>query len=92
MKDNLGNPLSLLNVGSNFEISIKELALKIAQFIDYEGEIIWDKNKPDGTPRKILDSSRLRDLGWVAKTDLDQGIKLTIKSYRKEIENGSIRL
>ena len=92
MKDNLGNPLSLLNVGSNFEISIKDLALKIAQFIDYEGEIIWDKNKPDGTPRKILDSSRLRDLGWVAKTDLDQGIKLTIKSYRKEIENGSIRL
>ena len=92
MKDNLGNPLSLLNVGSNFEISIKDLALKIAQFVDYEGEIIWDKNKPDGTPRKILDSSRLRDLGWVAKTDLDQGIKLTIKSYRKEIENGSIRL
>ena len=90
-KDSFGNSLSLLNVGSNFEISIKDLALKIAKFIDYEGEIIWDKNKPDGTPRKILDSSRLRDMGWVAKTDLDKGIKLTIKSYGKEIENGSIR-
>ena len=90
-KDSFGNSLSLLNVGSNFEISIKDLAFKIAKFIDYEGEIIWDKNKPDGTPRKILDSSRLRNMGWVAKTDLDKGIKLTIKSYGKEIENGSIR-
>ena len=91
IKDSFGNSLYLLNVGSNFEISIKDLALKIAELIDYEGEIIWDKDKPDGTPRKILDSSRLRNMGWLAKTDLDKGIKLTIESYRKEIENGSIR-
>jgi len=91
IKNSFGDSLCLLNVGSSFEISIKDLAFKISKFIDYEGEIIWDKNKPDGTPRKILDSSRLRDMGWVAKTDLDKGIKLTIKSYRKEIENGSIR-
>jgi len=91
IKDNCGNSLYLLNVGSNYEISIKDLAYKIAVLIDYKGEIIWDKNKPDGTPRKILDSSRLRDLGWAAKTDLHKGIELTIQSYRKEIENESIR-
>ena len=66
--------------------------MKISELIDYEGEIIWDKNKLDRTLRKILDSSRLWNLVWVAKTDLDLGLKLTIKSHRKEIENVSIRI
>tara|TARA_Y100001978_G_scaffold200888_1_gene218076 strand:- start:1410 stop:2426 length:1017 start_codon:yes stop_codon:yes gene_type:complete len=82
----------IINVGSNFEITIKELAEKIAKLFDYQGEIIWDKNMPDGTPKKKLDTSKLEELGWEASTNLDNGLKLTIESYRKEIMNRNIRL
>ena len=75
--------LNWLNVGSKFEISIKDLASKIANIIGYKGEIEWDKNKPDGTPRKKLDTSKLSLLGWEAKTNLDVGILKTINSLKK---------
>jgi len=65
----------LYNVGSGHEISIKELAIMIQQIIGHKGEIIWDKNKPNGTPRKILDSSKLLSIGWNPKTGLYEGIK-----------------
>lgn len=79
LKDNL----FWLNVGSGEEISIKKLAYLIANLISYEGEIIWDKSKPDGTPRKLLDSRRLRDLGWEPIIDLKSGLKLAIKDFNK---------
>ena len=72
-----------LNVGSGEEISIRNLAEKIANVIGYKGEINWDKTKPDGTPRKILDSSRLNKIGWSPKINLDEGLKITIAEYRK---------
>ena len=75
--------LNWLNVGSKFEISIKDLASKIANIIGYKGEIEWDKNKPDGTPRKKLDTTKLSLLGWEAKTNLDEGILKTINSLKK---------
>ena len=65
----------LYNVGSGYEISIKELAIMIQQIIGHKGEIIWDKNKPNGTPRKILDSSKLLSIGWNPKIGLYAGIK-----------------
>lgn len=65
----------LYNVGSGHEISIKELAIMIQQIIGHRGEIIWDKNKPNGTPRKILDSSKLMSIGWKPKAGLFVGIK-----------------
>ena len=65
----------LYNVGSGHEISIKELAIMIQQIIGHKGEIIWDKNKPNGTPRKILDSSKLMSIGWKPKVGLFVGIK-----------------
>jgi len=65
----------LYNVGSGHEISIKELAILIQQIIGHKGEIIWDKNKPNGTPRKILDSSKLLSIGWNPKFGLYEGIK-----------------
>jgi GDP-L-fucose synthase len=65
----------LYNVGSGHEISIKELAIMIQQIIGHKGEIIWDKNKPNGTPRKILDSSKLLSIGWNPKFGLYKGIK-----------------
>ena len=77
--------LTWLNVGSGKEISIKALAEKISNLIGYEGKIIWDKDKPDGTPRKLLDTSRIRSLGWAPKVDLDNGIKLAIEDFNKSI-------
>ena len=76
--------LDLYNVGSGHEISIKELAVMIQQIIGHRGEVLWDKNKPDGTPRKILDSSKLKSLGWNAKIELQKGISLTYKSFLSE--------
>ena len=79
-KDQTGQPLTILNVGSGTDISIKDLAHKIAKITNYEGEIIWDSSKPDGTKRKLLDISRISKLGWEATIDLEQGIEKTIKN------------
>ncbi len=75
-----------LNVGSDFELSIKDLALKISSQIGYEGEIIWNNKMPDGTPRKKLDTTRINNLGWEATTDLDKGLELTINEYKKNYQ------
>ena len=76
--------LCWLNVGSNDEISIKNLAKLISDIVEYNGEIIWDSTKPDGTPRKKLNTSRLNKLGWVSKTSLKNGIRKTIEIYKIE--------
>ena len=83
---------SLINVGTGFDISIKNLAEIIAKELNYKGNIRWETNKPDGTPRKLLDVSQLKNLGWQAKTSLEKGINLTIKNFEKEFKNKSIRL
>ena len=89
---NLNNEFpSLINVGSNYEISIKKLALLIAEQFKFEGEIIWDTSKPDGTIRKKLDTSKLTDLGWKATTNLKEGIKKTIKCFKKDYQSGKLR-
>ena len=84
-KDNLNNPLYLLNVGTGQDISIKDLAYKIARICKFEGEIHWDKSKPDGTPKKLLDISAIKKLGWSPKISLDEGIKSTITEFEKQI-------
>ena len=71
----------IYNVGSGDEFSIKEIALKIKNIIGYSGLIKWDTSKPNGTPRKLLDSSKLNKLGWVKTIDIDKGIRNTYKSY-----------
>ena len=73
-----------MNIGSNEEISIEKLAKKIADKIKYRVEIIWDTSQPDGTPRKLLDSSRIFNMGWKPKINLSEVIKRTIKDYVKE--------
>ena len=78
-------PLTYLNVGTGLDIKISALAEKIANALNYEGKIIWDINKPDGTPKKQLDISKIIKLGWEPKINLDEGIKLTIESFKKEI-------
>ena len=82
----------IINIGTGKDISIKELAELIAEETDYRGKINWDKSKPDGTPRKLLDVSKANQLGWHAKINIETGIKLTIRSFIEEMQNGSIRL
>lgn len=75
--------LAWLNVGSGSEISIRKLAEKIADLVGYKGNIYWDSNKPDGTPRKLLDISKIKALGWEPKTKLDDGLLLAIDDFKK---------
>ena len=70
-----------INVGSGHEVSIKDLATKISGIVGFAGEIIWDSRKPDGTPRKVLDSSKITKLGWKPLISLDQGIASTVEWY-----------
>ncbi|TDD95110.1 GDP-L-fucose synthase [Flavobacterium cellulosilyticum] len=70
-------PESLYNVGSGTDLTIKELALMIQRIIEHQGEIIWDDTKPDGTPRKLMDVSKMHALGWKHQTNLEEGIKKT---------------
>ena len=82
----------ILNIGTGLDISIKRLANLISSEFNYEGEIIWDSSKPDGTPRKLLDVSKSNQLGWKSKTTLEEGIKLTINNFEKEYKNKSLRI
>jgi GDP-L-fucose synthase len=70
-----------INVGSGHEVSIKDLADKISKAIGFNGEISWDSSKPDGTMRKVLDSSKIANLGWKPLISLDQGIASTVEWY-----------
>ena len=75
----------LLNVGSGEEISIKNLAELISEIVGFNGNLIFDSSMPDGNPRKLLDSTLINNLGWSAKTSLEEGLKLTYKWYVKNI-------
>ena len=74
-------PLNILNVGTGKDISIFDLAHKISREVGYKGEIIWDTSKPDGTPRKLLDTEKLNKMGWEPEIDLNRGINLTIEEF-----------
>ena len=72
-----------LNVGTGTDVSINELATLISYVVGYEGEIQWDDTKPDGSPRKLLDVSKINELGWSAKIDLESGIRSTYEWFLK---------
>ena len=75
------NRTGLYNVGSGEELSIKELAQKIALVVGYEGQVEWDASKPDGTPRKLLDSTKVRETGWSPRIRLAEGLRSTYEWY-----------
>eukprot|EP00475_Leptophrys_vorax_P043800 TRINITY_DN8535_c0_g1_i1.p1 TRINITY_DN8535_c0_g1~~TRINITY_DN8535_c0_g1_i1.p1 ORF type:complete len:180 (-),score=32.16 TRINITY_DN8535_c0_g1_i1:191-730(-) len=70
-----------LNMGSGIEVTIKELAETVKEVVGFEGVITWDSTKPDGTPRKLMDSSKLANLGWKAKISLKDGLTMVYKWY-----------
>lgn len=70
-----------VNLGTGKELTIKELTELVAEVIGYEGEILWDVSKPNGTPRKLLDVSKLESLGWKYKTELPEGIRLAYEDF-----------
>lgn len=74
---------SHINIGSDTEVSIKELTKIVAEVVGFTGEIKWDASKPDGTPRKVMDNSRIHSLGWRAKTSLPEGLKITYEWMKR---------
>lgn len=74
-----------INVGCGDDVSIKELAVLVAEIIDYQGRLDWDLSKPDGTPRKLLDVSKISGLGWSPKISLRDGIEDTYRWYQQNI-------
>jgi GDP-L-fucose synthase len=76
-----------VNIGSGQEVTIAQLAALVAEIVGYEGEIRFDPAKPNGTPRKLLDSARIEKLGWQAKTGLREGLKTAYLDYLSRLEN-----
>ncbi|RTE07927.1 GDP-L-fucose synthase [Paenibacillus whitsoniae] len=81
MQRDVSGEQSILNIGVGQDLSILELALLIKKIVGYEGEVRFDPEKPDGTPRKLLDVSRMEKLGWKAKVTLEEGLKQTYEWY-----------
>ena len=77
----------LINVGSGFDLSIADLASLVAKVVGYQGHFDWDTSKPDGTQRKLLDVSVLKDLGWRPSIELEQGIRLAYGDYLSRAQN-----
>ncbi len=80
-------PGDLINIGCGTDVTIAELAIIIQRMVGHNGEIIWDRSKPDGTPRKLMDVSRLAALGWQARIKLEQGIKDTYQWFCQNAKN-----
>ncbi len=80
------NETSLINLGSSNDVSIRELAEIIKDIVNYSGDFYWDSEKPDGMPKKLMDSSKVNNLGWRSKTSLEMGLKKTYEWYCNNIE------
>jgi len=82
-----GLPDGLINVGTGTEVSIRDLARTVTDIVGFDGEIIFDTSKPDGTPRKLLSVDRLTALGWKAKTSLEDGIRLVYADFLTSLDH-----
>ena len=84
--NNYENP-EVINIGPNREVSIKELSELVAKLVGYTGDIVWDTDKPNGTPRRALDTSKMDSLGWKSQTSLEDGLKTTIDWFLENRSN-----
>jgi GDP-L-fucose synthase len=80
-------PEFLYNIGSGKDITIGQLAVIIQNIVGHNGYIIWDQTKPDGTPKKLLDVTKIKKLGWEYSTGLNEGIKKTYQWFQENIDN-----
>lgn len=80
-----------INVGTGVDLSIRELAEHIIRVVGFTGELVFDASKPDGTPRKLMDVSKLTALGWRASVDLGEGLKRTLHWYQQQRQHGLVR-
>lgn len=87
----IADPPDWVNVGMGTDLSIRELTSMIADVTGYSGRIVYDKSKPDGTPRKLCDSSVLRSLGWEPKVKLRQGLEMAYDAFCEELRQGRLR-
>lgn len=79
----------IVNIGVGKDISIAELADRVRRIVGYEGKLVFDTGKPDGTPRKLLDTSRLNTLGWQAKITLEDGVRATYDWYLEHVSGAA---
>ena len=77
-------PDGLLNVGCGEDLTIRELASIVARVVGYEGSVVWDESRPDGTPRKLMDVGRITSLGWAPQVGLEDGIRLTYEWFLRQ--------
>ena len=87
----LSDPPDLINVGTGNDVTIRELTELVAGVVGFTGKIVWDATKPDGTPRKLMDVSKLAGIGWRARITLSEGVALTYRSYLAELASGTLR-
>jgi GDP-L-fucose synthase len=87
----LDNPPDWINIGTGTDVTIKELTETVASVTGFKGRITWDASKPDGTPRKLMDVSRLTNLGWKARLGLREGIEKAYSSFLSEKAAGTLR-
>ena len=80
------NDSEIINVGTGYDISIKELTEVIAEVVGYTGNIRWDTSKPNGTPRKVMNVDKLLDLGWKPKVDIVEGLNKTYEWFKENYD------
>jgi GDP-L-fucose synthase len=85
------DPPDWVNVGTGTDIAIREVTEQVASVVGYVGRIEWDTSKPDGTPRKLMDVSRMTQLGWTSRISLADGLRQTYADFQHELEEGTLR-
>ena len=85
------NPPAWVNLGSGIEISIRDLARLVMKTVGYEGELFFDTSKPDGTPRKLTDISKIKATGWAPKISIEEGVTMAYQSFLHEQATGTLR-
>lgn len=81
------NDAGLVNIGTGVDVTITELALLIKEIVGYEGTLVYDQSKPDGTPRKLMDVSKLTNLGWKYAIELKEGLKRVYADYQNSLSS-----
>lgn len=79
-----------VNIGTGKEVTIKELAEIVKQVVGYTGEIVWNNDMPDGTPRKLTDVTKLHNLGWTHQVELEEGVQLAYDWFKENVQNARL--